>query len=109
MRLTCRKLQSGPDSGRKCQAAGGLGQWEPGFIRCKNTLTLGIHPTRDLEDRPSLCSQSVQPARCSGCVSFSGTSSAFISAWLMMPSDSATWAMVPPLDSAVLAISAAFS
>ena len=47
--------------------------------------------------------------RRTGCVSFSGTSSAFISARLMMPSDSATSAIVPPLASAVLAISAAFS
>ena len=43
------------------------------------------------------------------CVSFSGTSSSFISAWPMMPSSSAMTAIVLPLAMAALAMEDAFS
>lgn len=109
MRLTCRKLQSGPDSGRNAQRPVDWVNGSQDSFDAKPLwhLAYARQGTSRIDHRR--CSQSVQPPRCIGCVSLSGASSVSISAWLMIPSDSATWAMVPPLASAVLAMSAAFS
>jgi hypothetical protein len=86
-------------------SAGGYGPtFSPAHARFAGRIAKAAHPVTAIPT--ALLAQA--PSR-TGCVSFSGTSRAFISAWLMMPSDSATWAIVPPVANAVLAMSAAFS